>query len=690
MDISSYHENLLAAVNSLADVEGTFMSTAFTQHCGELLTNSGEFDDIITLDFEGTGQYRRNLKVNGYELENADNSITLLVTDFDGQGKLRNVSSAETKSALKALQNFLTEATDGSFLVDREESSPAYQLAYDLHNRGKNVSRYRLYFLTDAKLSTRLRELESESLNGVPVDFVLWDIDRFHQLHLSNSGREALEIDLRHWNPDGLPALKTELSKAFYTYLATVPGNMLAGLYGKYGSRLLESNVRSYLTNRGKVNKGIRQTITSDPHSFLAFNNGITATATAVKTNDSGDRILEIVDLQIVNGGQTTASIFFVDRESRDKNVLENVYVPMKLVVVDPEIASEMVPSISRFANSQNAVSAADFFSNSPFHVRMEELSRRVLAPAAAGSTVNAKWYYERTRGQYENEKNKLSVAEGRRFEKLFPKSNKFDKPALAKHVMSWEQRPHIVSAGAQKNFIAFADLVQKAWDRDESVFNEIYFKEAVAKGILFNAIHSAIRNSDWYGRAYLANIVTYTIAKMSSLIESQGRGRQMDFDAIWRNQSVGKETIEVALNIGESIQTALTSEHRLTTNITEWAKKADFWKLIESMPLYLSQSFLDTLIDPSVISQARSAARATQRIDNGIMQQKRVLEIPQDRWLDLRDFALDNRVASPSDLNILDLVTGRKAGIPTERQSARLLTLIAAANAKGFKTFVP
>lgn len=692
MNVQSYHENLLASVGSLADADGEFTATAFARHCAELLTEAGEFDDVVTLDFDGTGTRRRRLKVNGYDLDNADNSVALVATIYVGSPEIQVVSSTDAKGALKALQYFLADSLDGSFLEGREESSPAYQLAYDLRNRGGNVSRYRLYLLTDGQLSNRLRELPSEALNGIPVDYQLWDVDRLHQLHESQSGREALQIDLREWQEAGLPALKVESTPEFATYLASVPGNVLAGLYGRYGSRLLESNVRSYLTNRGKVNKGIRETIYSAPQNFMAFNNGVTATATSVQTDGDKSTILTIEDLQIVNGGQTTASLFFVDKEAKDKAVLQNVFVPMKLVVVAPAVASELVPSISRFANSQNAVSAADFFSNSPYHVRIEELSRRVLAPAVAGATYNTKWYYERTRGQYENEKNKLPRAEASRFDKLYPKHQKFDKPALAKFIMSWEQRPHIVSAGAQKNFVAFAEMVARAWDKDESSINEIYFKDAIGKAILFSSIHSAVRNTEWYqrDRAYLANIVTYTVAKMASLVETQGRGRLMDFDLIWRSQAAPQNVLDVAVEIAQSVQAALTSEHRPTQNVTEWAKKVACWDLVRAVPIRLPEAFLARLADPATVAQRGRTGKETQKIDNGINQQTRVFEIPKEHWLELREFSLGNGVASPTDLSILDLVTGRKSGLPTERQSARLLNLVSSANAKGFRTFSP
>jgi hypothetical protein len=693
MELDDYRSNLLSTVGSIADAEGEFLATAFTQRCTEILTEAGEFDDVVTLDFEGVGARRRKLKVNGYDLENADNSVALIVTSFSGASATGVLSSTDAKSTLKAVQNFLSEARDGSFFEGREESSAAFQLAYDLHNRAANVSRYRIYLLTDDRLSSRLRELPPESESGIPVDLHLWDIERFHQLQESQSGREPLLIDLRAWTGDGgLPALEVEATSEVKTYLASVPGNLLASLYGRYGSRLLESNVRSYLTNRGKVNKGIRETVFATPERFMAFNNGITATATSVQTKDGSSSLISIEDLQIVNGGQTTASLFFVDKESKDKSSLDRVHVPMKLVVVAPELASDLVPSISRYANSQNAVSAADFFSNSPFHVRIEELSRRVLAPAVAGATYDTKWYYERTRGQYENERNKLPAASAARFDKQYPKHQKFDKPALAKYVMSWEQRPHTVSGGAQKNFIAFADMVAKRWEKDESAFNETYFKEAVGKAILFNSIRAHVVKTFWYQeeRAYLANIVAYTVAKLAHLVETQGRGRLLNFDQIWRRQAVSDSLLDVALDVASAVQKILTNEQRPVRNVTEWAKKVECWNTVAAYQTALPVEFLASLVDPSAVAESRRNARQTQKIDNGINQQMRLLEVPAAHWIELRDFALSNRVGSPTDIGILDLMTGRRPGLPSERQAARLLALVGAANAKGFKTFSP
>ena len=422
-------------------------------------------------------------------------------------------------TALRALEQYLGEAVAGSFLEGREPASPEYQLAQtlrDLTSRtgAEAVSRFRLYLVTDAQLSSRAKSLESSVAAGVPVEYHIWDVKRFHQVHESAQGRESLVLDLRDWGVTGVPALQVaDTAGDITTYLAAVPGDVLAQLYRRHGSRLLEGNVRSFLTIRGKINKGIRETVMKDPSHFLAYNNGISATASAVEFR--GGSITKITDLQIVNGGQTTASLFYAQQASRELS-LSDVFVQMKLVVVSSADVAEMVPRISRFANSQNAVREDDFFSNSPFHVRMEELSKRLLAPAKPGVNFQTKWYYERTRGQYLNERNRRTAAEQRKFEAEFPRQQVITKTDAAKYVVAWERQPHMVSAGAQKNFKAFAALVAEKFAKQPEAYNEVYYSRLVAQAILFNSVRSAISKADWYESGYLANLTAYAISKLS------------------------------------------------------------------------------------------------------------------------------------------------------------------------------
>jgi len=244
--------------------------------------------------------------------------------------------------------------------------------------------------------------LESAQYLGYEISYNIWDISRLHRLVTSRQGKEDIVIDLIESFGESLPCLPAHIdTNAYQSYLIVMPGKMLAMLYDEYGARLLEKNVRCFLQFRVNVNKGIRNTIRNDPEMFFAYNNGITATAEEIDFDQSNGmhKIRKLKNLQIVNGGQTTASIF--SAKKKDRMNLDKIFVQVKLSIIDPERSVEVVPKISEYANSQNKVNAADFFANHPYHIRMEEFSRRLWARPKEGELRQTKWFYERARGQY-------------------------------------------------------------------------------------------------------------------------------------------------------------------------------------------------------------------------------------------------------------------------------------------------
>lgn len=691
MELKDYYVDFQQDIATDASVSGDYTVDAFIRRCGEILGDADQFEEIQVLQFEGTGHKNRKLRVQGYDLSSSDDTVSLVVGLYYGTPSISSVTTSDAKNALKALQYFLEEATSGQFEIDREASAPVVQAAIDIKLRKSSITRFRLHLVTDGKLSGRLRDLPSEELNGVPVDFSFWDVERFHQLHESKQQREALQIDVTEWSPSGIHALEISGTEDFATYLAAVPGPLLADLYSRHGNRLLESNVRSYLSNRGKVNKGIRDTVNASPHLFMAYNNGITATATKVEMSHDRSSILRIVDLQIVNGGQTTASLFYVGREQKAKNNLADVVVPMKLVMVDEDRAQLLIPNISRFANSQNAVSAADFFSNSPFHQRIEDLSRRIRVPAVAGNRILSKWYYERIRGQYSNEKSRRTPSEALRFEQENPKTQMFAKTDLAKYLTSWDQKPHVVSGGAQKNFLSFATTISKRWDSSPDDFNDEFFRDSVSKCILFNAVRREVAKTEWYKEepGYLANIVTYTVAKLANTIETGHGNGVLDFSKIWNQQAVSQQLLEYCIEVAYGVRQVLTSEHRLVQNVTEWAKREDCWKLVRAIPMQLPHTSSAWLADPTAVIERQNTAKSNQKIDSGIQVQTRVVETPLEQWVELESFLSTVRLATPKEMSILGLCTGRRPGNPSESQSKALMQLVRRANTAGFDEFV-
>jgi hypothetical protein len=657
MDLKEFRDDLLNQANTRAAVDGIFTADAFMATVSELLIGAGEVDNLDLVSFTGTGRRRQSLAVNGFHHDEQDTSVSLAVLHFVGGSDVPTLSYRDATVTLRALEQYLRESLSGDFVIDREPAMPEYQLAQTLQaiysRRGDDcVSRFRLYLLTDAQLSARAKSLDSTDIDGTPVESHIWDMQRFFQVHQSKQGREPLTLDLSDWGVDGVPALRVADSPGdVATYLAALPGDLLASLYRQHGSRLLEGNVRSFLTIRGKINRGIRETLLKDPGHFLAYNNGISATASGVEFVDGA--ITRITDLQIVNGGQTTASLFYATQGNRDID-LSDVFVQMKLVVVSPDEAQAMVPLISRYANSQNAVREDDFFSNSPFHVRMEELSKKLLAPAKAGVNFQTKWYYERTRGQYMNERNRRTPAEQKKFEAEFPRSQVITKTDAAKYVVTWDRQPHQVSAGAQKNFKAFASIVAERFASQPEAFNENYYRRLVAKAILFNSVRSAISKADWYESGYLANLTAYAVAKLSLEISKNSQAESFDLLRIWEAQSVGPATLNEAVNIAHLALDVLTSDDRLVVNVTEWAKKESAWKRLANLRYDLSDEFLLECIPLKLNSTGKAAVTVRACFSPDVSERKHVQDVGPTAWRSIQRFLGSQSLLNSTETRLL------------------------------------
>jgi hypothetical protein len=342
----------------------------------------------------------------------------------------------------------------------------AWEMAQCLADALPGAQSLRLTLLTNAHVRGDFPQVDP--LGKLVTSMHVWDIDRLYRLESSGAEREPITVDLIELAGDSIPALgPTGRASDYEAYLMLIPGDVLARVYERFGSRLLEQNVRAFLQTKGGVNQGIQKTIQEEPHRFLAYNNGISMTASAVHTKMREDGqlgVTRIDDLQIVNGGQTTASLHYArTRAKGDARLLDGVFVQAKLSVIPPALINDIVPRISQYANTQNTIKMADFSANHPFHISLEEQSRTVWAPDAAGTSHSTRWFYERARGQYADALAKeRTPARQREFKVIHPLSQKFTKTDVAKFEMTWEQRPDLVSAGAERCFNDFQNLLKE------------------------------------------------------------------------------------------------------------------------------------------------------------------------------------------------------------------------------------
>ena len=648
-----------------------------------------EFMDTIANELMETGfiegfefcHYRtqRGIRVDGYWL-NEEGALDLFIADFESRTELASLTQTEVNALFKRLVNFFESSHEKELYSDLEETSPEYGLARDIADRKGRIQKVNFYLLSERILSDRLQALESNEICGVEAFYHVWDISRLQRQRSSRNHKEALDINFVETFGTGLPCLSAHVgSDSYQSYLIVIPGEMLATLYGKYGARLLEQNVRSFLQARGNVNKGIRSTIINEPGMFFAYNNGITATAQAVESEmgETGLEITRLVDLQIVNGGQTTASLFHTRR--RDKVSLEGVFVQMKLSVIPDESGEEVVPKISEYANTQNRVNAADFFSNHPFHIRMEEFSRRIWAPAQQGAQRETKWFYERARGQYADAQSKLTPAEKRRFKAEYPKPQMFTKTDLAKFENAWDEHPRWVNLGAQKNFGRFAGRIGKEWSRSPDKFNELYYRKLIARAILFRRVEKLVSAQPWYNGGYRANIVAYSIAIINEL--SKRVEKSVNFSAIWDAQSISPPLEDALALSAKYVNDDISNPPEGISNISEWCKKEGCWiKLldgIEQLEKKLDEEFWLSLVSMDFIASKEKSAKKTQKIDDGIAAQKRVFEIPAKKWSQILDFGREKSLFSPKEAGVVEVACQIPSKIPSEKQSLILLEVI-------------
>jgi len=585
-----YHQQVLARCTNKED--GQMREEAFTEEMLDDLTEAGEISEAEQCYYRSKG--KRGVpatKANAFCFAGDGATLDLFVCVYHGTSEVESVPSSSVVEHFELARGFLLRALDG-FHTQLEESHEVFDAARRIHEQREALSTVRIFLLTDgvARLP-KGAALEAEAIGDIELKPVLWDIAKLHQFHESGRQREEITLDFVKAHGGGIPCLGEEdATEEYWTFLAFFPGPVLAQIYADHGPRLLERNVRSFLQVRGKVNKGIQQTIAETPHRFLAYNNGISATARAVDLEQvrKGLYLLKAAsDFQIVNGGQTTAGIFHAWK--KEKTDISQVVVQVKLTLAkDSALLTEFVPLISLYANSQNKVNTADFSANGPFHQKLEELSRTIWAPAAGGLERGTRWYYERARGSYLDEKTRAGTpAQIKAWERANPLAQKFTKTDLAKFEHSWDEQPQLVSRGAEKNF---AHWTATREDNGWPIVDEQYFRRLAAKAILFRRTEEIVSAQEYPG--YRANIVTFSIAWLA-----RRSAKRINLDEIWKHQAIPSKLAEALDAVAHAARKHIINPPG-GRNITEWCKKDECWLAFQDTRIALPKGWESELAD--------------------------------------------------------------------------------------------
>lgn len=594
-----FDEQLLMADNPKDDL--TQIIVGYIQGCGDV-------NHVNICSYKS----KNGVALDGWSFSGDEDltTIDLFLTIYEDPNNGSNISANDLDRQFNWLQRFYDQSVSGAMLgkfMD-DTKSDLYQVADLIHSTNK-IDRIRLFILTNAIAPVSYEKDNIEIADGTSCEFYVWDAKRIMQQDNFISGRKPIVVDFEGDYNCTLPCIKMpDVSDHVMCYLCIIPGMVLSQVYHKYHQQILEMNVRTFLQFKGASNKGIRDTLIGhtataverrkgvedtlpEPDMFFAYNNGISATASEVKLNEEGTAITEIKSWQIVNGGQTTAAISAVmGMKDVDYSKLASVYVAMKISVVkDKDSLSEIVPKISRFANTQSAVKKSDFNINEGFLVELEHQSRETWVLNTSGKPVS-KWFFERTRGQYlDKAKRQNSSKAEKEFYAEYPKNQMFDKTTLSKFVMSWEQDPASVCKGGENNYTKFFDKMK----RKGTHFDKTLYQRTIAKAILFKGIDALYGKDGLALPGYKSNMVAYTMSLLSL-----NSGRALNLDAIWNEQCVISPSVynELTLDVYNVYAKLLCGAEHITYKIKESYTDANGRRKNRYVPKEIPQEDIERL----------------------------------------------------------------------------------------------
>lgn len=568
-NIESYMEELRSDVGKIVSQEKLVPVPAFTKYIMDAIYEKTNVDERRTIHCEVRDTLNRvKGEIYGYGLSPNKEVLTLYYAFYDPTLKTPELlKKKDFDSGFNRLKGFYDLSIRGGHM-DMDEDSPEYEAFKYIYDNLSTIVTVRLCLISNYIIKDY--DLRRLRIDGKNVITDVWDIEKICANLSSESDHVSIDIDFEgepRYSIYKLPYIEMNSDRYGYKCLATMfPAKLLYKLYEDYNTALLMNNVRFFLgfsQKKEDTNSGMRKTLKERNQMFLAYNNGITAIASGIDVDSSKDRtklenevgsaddfistgiIRKIYDFQIVNGGQTTASIFNAKKTDKQEVNLLGVYVMVKLIVID-ETKKDEITNISRYSNSQNKVKFADFSSNNKFNTEMERLSRSILIPNENNDPIY--WYYERVRGQYKIELNKRTTkASQESFKKMYQNDRKFDKEVVAKLWMSWYGYPHEAVKGSSTTYAAFLNII----DDGKYAPDETYYKHTIALLIIYKYLLKYGRDSEFSNAT--APTAAYSLAYLNHITLGD-----LDLMKIWKNQELPGELMDFLDNISDRVKKEL------------------------------------------------------------------------------------------------------------------------------------
>jgi len=599
MEISEYLKYRKDLLDESKDEEGftsepSFINLVLTSMLEAKLIDSEECNEsYYKYDSE-------KLKVNGYLVNESGERLQLFILNED------SINITQTDDDLKISQKsyydsqftratkFLNKAIKRHFDDEIQDSSPVKALVSQISSshgidqfdvieiflisatatvstRG-NISQPKRFEFDDDTLKISFAKNNDQLQKEILIIKRLIDLNFLYSVLISQGNREPLTIDFKNNFAEKIEVIKAADEDNFESYLCVLPAKVLSDLYKKYSSRLLEKNVRSFLQFRG-VNQGIRETIRLNPEKFIAYNNGITITSTGKETEELNGKIYlkSLTDFQIVNGGQTTASIYFTNKDGFN---IDKVKVMAKINVaknVSEENLDDLISKISQYSNSQSKVSNVDLRSRNPQLTKLKTLSESIITP------TGRKWFFEKSKGDF-NTKLRIAGSAKSRIEKEFPKQNRFSKEELGKYFTAWGDQPYIVKKGGEKVFRHFIEeLGGEGNDKKAVEINRNFFETLVAKIILFRDLEKIYGQGKNSMGQIRSAVIPYSISILYKYFDGSKGDKAFDLYKIWNSEGLSNDLSQYMTNLMQ-LTNELIKKYSQSDDLGEYSKKRELW----------------------------------------------------------------------------------------------------------------
>jgi hypothetical protein len=262
-EVEKFYTSLLQEIRTMQSSaeEGDTQEQLFTQIAIEMLAEAGETENATPAYDEKELGTKRQHKINGYSLSDNYEEVCLFISIFQNGDVASRIPKEEIDRAAKRVANFFRKAFYNEYANEIDETSPVFQFAYDLAKLTElreSLIRVKAIIVTNGIYNGEIPK--QEKVAGQDIFYNIFDINRLYTI--SEKSHISIELDFKEHKIQ-IPCLKAPIDNVDYeSYIAIMPGQGLAALYKQFGARLLEQNVRSFLQFTGKINKGIRKTLT--------------------------------------------------------------------------------------------------------------------------------------------------------------------------------------------------------------------------------------------------------------------------------------------------------------------------------------------------------------------------------------------------------------------------------------------